>query len=195
LIVGGIYKRGHKLWLWYFDAAGVRVFEPTGSRPGEEARARKTLETIERRVEAEARTGVPVGELTVKAYGERWMKDRPAQGVATADDEARRLRLHAWPLIGNVLLRTSARTTFATWSARFARRSRRGEEERSPDGARTSDRKARLRDPSHDAARRGGRRVMTSNPCVLKRGELPKKIDKDPEWRTGLSSRARKPSS
>jgi integrase len=27
--------------------------------------------------------------------------------------------------------------------------------------------------------------LITSNPCVLKRGELPGKIDKDPTWRSG----------
>src|SRR5713101_4208502 len=103
--MGGIYRRGSKLWIWYFNAAGERIFEATSSRVGEEARARNTLQGIERRIEAEKRTGVPAGELTVKAYGERWLKGRPAQGVATADDEATRLRLHAWPLVGDVLLK------------------------------------------------------------------------------------------
>ncbi|HYR45563.1 MAG TPA: hypothetical protein VER78_01065, partial [Thermoanaerobaculia bacterium] len=95
--MGGVYRRGKKLWIWYFNADGKRIFEPTSCRVGEEARARTTLEGCERRAEAEKRTGVPVGELTVKAYGERWLKGRPDQGVATAKDEAARLRLHAWP--------------------------------------------------------------------------------------------------
>ena len=69
--MGGIYKRGRKLWLWYFDTEGKRVFEPTSSVVGEETRAKKTLETIERRIAAEGRSGVPPAELTVKAFGER----------------------------------------------------------------------------------------------------------------------------
>jgi hypothetical protein len=27
--MGGIYRRGSKLWLWYFNAAGERIFEAT----------------------------------------------------------------------------------------------------------------------------------------------------------------------
>jgi len=27
--------------------------------------------------------------------------------------------------------------------------------------------------------------ILPANPCVLKRGELPKKADKDPIWRSG----------
>src|SRR4029077_4986602 len=97
--MGGIYRRGSKLWIWYFEADGKRVFEPTTSRVGEEARARKTLEAIERRVAAEKRTGVPAGELTVRAYGERSLKTRT--DIVTSEDEATRLRRHAWPLVGN----------------------------------------------------------------------------------------------
>src|SRR5262249_8835670 len=103
--MGGVYRRKQKVWIWDFGAAGEGIFEPTASRPGEEARARKTLEAVERRIEAEKRTGVPAGELTVKAYGERWLKGRPALGIATAADEAARLRLHAWALVGDVLLK------------------------------------------------------------------------------------------
>src|SRR5258708_2117543 len=103
--MGGIYKRHSKLWIWYFSATGERIFEPTSARVGEEARARTTLEGIERRIEAEKRTGIPAGELTVKGYGERWLKERPAQGIGTAADEAARLRHHAWPILGHVLLK------------------------------------------------------------------------------------------
>src|SRR5215831_1176134 len=103
--MGGIYRRGSKLWLWYFDAAGKRVFEPTSARIGEESRARRTLELIEQRVEAERRTGVPAGELTVKAYGERWLKGRAGQGIVSSKDDEGRLRLHAWPFIGDLLLK------------------------------------------------------------------------------------------
>ncbi len=68
---GGIYRRGNKLWLWYYDANNKRVFEPTSAVVGEERRAKKLLEVIERRIEAEQKTGIPSGDLTVKAYGEK----------------------------------------------------------------------------------------------------------------------------
>lgn len=180
--MGGIYRRGNKLWLWYFDAAGVRVFQATGSRPGEEDRARKTLEAIERRVEAEGRTGIPTGELTVKAYGERWMKGRPGQGVSTAEDEARRLRLHAWPLIGAVLLK-DLRPHHVRDMVRALR------SKKSALGTPLAPRTVRhvygtLHTLLHDAV---VDELVETNPCVLKRGELPRKIDKNPEWRDGAT--------
>ncbi len=188
--MGGIYKRGRKLRIWYYNGAGERVFEPTSSLAGEESRSRKTLEEIERRVEAEKRTGIPAGDLTVQAYGERWLKGRPAQGIGTAKDEATRLRLHAWPLIGHVLLKElrphhvrdmeralrtkkSARgTTMAPRTIRHA----------------YGTLHAMLREAVVDEQ-------IASNPCELKRGELPGKVDQDPPGAPVLSSPAKRSSS
>src|SRR5260370_1259833 len=125
-------------------------------------------DTIERGIQAEKRTGVPAGELTVKAYGERWLEGRPAQGVASVDDESARLRLHAWPLIGHVPLKelrphqvrdmvralrvkiSSRRTTLAPRTVRHAYGT------------------------LHTILRQaGGRGRLPPNPCVLKRWDLP----------------------
>ncbi len=108
------------------------------------------------------------------------MLGRPSQGVATADDEARRLRLHAWPLLGDVLLkdlrphhvRDMVRALRAKKSAR---------------GELMAPRTVRhvygtLHTMLHDAV---VDELISANPCVLKRGELPKKIDQDPTWRDG----------
>ncbi len=176
--MGGIYRRGTKLWLWYTNAAGERVFEPTSSRVGEEARARNTLETIERRIEAEKQTGVPAGQLTVKAYGERWLKGRAGQGIVSFKDEEGRLRLHAWPLVGDLLLRDlrphhlrdmirALRTKKSTHGSTLAPRTVRHI-------------KTTLQTLLHEAV---VDELIPSNPCVFKRGELPQKIDKDPRWR------------
>src|SRR5262245_54164824 len=178
--MGGIWRRGTKLWLWYFDAAGKRIWESTSSRLGEEAKARRTLELIEQRVEAEKRTGVPAGELTVKAYGERWLQGRPAQGIGTAKDEAARLRLHAWPSVGHLLLKDlrphhvrdlvrSLRTKLSARGLPLAPRT-----VRHVYGA--------LHAMLHEAV---VDELIALNPCALKRGELPAKIDKDPTWRSG----------
>ena len=55
--MGGIYKRGRKLWRWFLDGDGKRVFQPCNLNVGDEARAKKVLAEIERRIEAEKRTG------------------------------------------------------------------------------------------------------------------------------------------
>jgi integrase len=178
--MGGIYKRGNKLWLWYFDATGKRVFEPALSNVGEETSALKTLQTIERRIEAEKRTGVPAGELTVKVYGERWLEGRPAQGIGTAADEAARLRLHAWPILGRVLLK-ELRPHHVRDMVRALKlkKSARGK----PLAPRTIRHVyGHLHAMLHEAV---VDELIASNPCALKRGELPAKIDRDPTWRSG----------
>src|SRR6266851_3787517 len=178
--MGGIYQRGKKLWLWYYDAAGERVFKPTQSRVGEEARARHTLQTIERRIEAEKRTGVPAGELTVRAYGERWLKSRAGQGIVSIKDDEGRLRLHAWPFIGDVLLKElrprhlrdlirALRTKKSTRGTVLAPRSIRHV-------------KTTLQTMLNEAV---VDELIPSNPCVFRRGELPERIDKDTTWRSG----------
>src|SRR5712664_1178804 len=178
--MGGIYTRGKKLWIWYFSATGERIFEPTSARVGEEARARTTLEGIERRIEAEKRTGIPAGELTVKGYGERWLKGRPAQGIGTAADEAARLRLHAWPILGHVLLK-ELRPHHVRDMVRALKL------KKSALGTPLAPRTIRhvyghLHAMLHEAV---VDELIASNPCALKRGELPAKIDKDPTWRSG----------
>lgn len=178
--MGGIYVRGNKLWFWYLGADGKRRWEPSGLSIGEESKARKALEVIERRVEAEVLTGIPAGELTVKAYGEKWLKARPAQGVVTAKDETTRLRLHAWPLIGHHLLKD-----IRTRHIRDAIRSLRGKE--SKRGTPLAPRTIRhvygtLHTMFHEAV---VDELLATNPCAVKKGELPGKTDRDPTWRSG----------
>ena len=178
--MGGIYRRGGKLWIWYFDAEDKRIFEPTTSRVGEDARARKTLDAIERRIEAEKRTGVPAGELTVKAYGERWLKARPGQGIVSAKDDQGRLRLHAWPLVGDILLK-DLRPHHVRDMVRALRL------KKSSRGTAMAPRTIRhvnatLRAMLHEAVID---ELIPANPCVFKRGELPQIADKDPNWRAG----------
>jgi integrase len=184
MIMGGIYKRGRKLWRWFVDAEGVRRFQPTGYNVGEEARARAVLEAIERRVEAERKTGVAPGELTVRAFGERWLKARPAQGVSTAQDEARRLRLHVWPVVGNVLLKDlrphHVRDMVRELKVKTLRTKTGRERTMAPRTVRHC--YSTLRTMLHDAE---VEELIASNPCKLKRGELPKKVDAKPGWRDG----------
>lgn len=178
--MGSVYRRKSKLWIAYRDAAGARIWKPTTYVPGEEALAERALDLIERQVEAEKATGIPSGELTVKAYGERWMKGRPAQGIATADDEARRLRLHAWPLIGGVALK-DLRPHHIRDMVRALR------VKNSARGTLLAPRTVRhVYGTLHSMLQEAVvDELLMANPCVLKRGELPGKIDKDPMWRQG----------
>ncbi len=178
--MGKVYQRRDSSFLWivYRDAAGKRHWQATECRVGEEERAQKVLEAIERQVAAETRVAVAPGALTVKAYGERWLQGRAGQGVVTHEDEARRLRLHAWPLLGDVLLK-ELRPHHVRDMVRALR------SKKSARGTLLAPRTVRhvfgtlrtlMRDAEVDE-------LIASNPCKLKRGELPPKVDADREWR------------
>jgi integrase len=124
----------------------------------------------------------------VKAYGEKWLKARPGQGVSTAADEARRLRLHAWPVIGHVLLK-EIRTRHIRDLVRGLRSKRVGKKK--PNKGAAKDRgllaprtvrhvyatlRAMFREAVVDE-------LLSANPCVVKKEDLPAKQDKDPTWR------------
>ena len=53
--------------------------------------------------EAGAASGaVPAPTITVRAYAAEWSRLRIEQGLSSAADEFARLRLHAFPLIGDL---------------------------------------------------------------------------------------------
>jgi len=178
--MGGIYARGSKLWIWYADASGKRVFEATTAKVGEEDRARKILHAIERTVAAEKGSSFEAGPATLKAFGETWLKGRPGQGVTCSADEAGHLRNHVWPDLGATLLRD-----LRPRHVRDLVHSLRGKA--SKHGGALAPRTIRtiyatlhrlLKDAVVDE-------LIATSPCILKRGDLPRAVDKDPQWRQG----------
>jgi len=99
--MGTIYARGTRLWIGYKDAEGARKYAPTKFVLGQESKARKVLEAIERRVKAAGQFGdASLGPLSVKRYMLRWIEDRRFRQVASADDDETRLERHAIPELG-----------------------------------------------------------------------------------------------
>jgi hypothetical protein len=168
--VGSLYARGPKLWCRYKDASGQWASCSTPFQVGEEDRARRYLRKLEEIMSAPG-TVLP----TVAAYAETWLADRRALGLRSVDDDAARLNLHALPALGTMHL--------------------------------DEVRPRHLRDLVLDLRKRGelaprtirhvfatlatmfrtaiADELIESTPCVLSRGVLPKKVDKDPEWRAG----------
>jgi integrase len=110
----------------------------------------------------------------VARYFERWIKERKASKLRSAHDDDTRLRKHAMPIIGSIKI-----------------------EEARPRHIRDFVRKLKIesglapRTIHHvygtlhtmfkDAV---VEELILANPCVLRKGELPKKVDKDPLWRS-----------
>ncbi len=67
--MGTVYGRNNKLWIGYKEADGTRKYSPTKFTVGQEPKARKLLDAIERRIQAAAEIGdAALGPLPVKRY-------------------------------------------------------------------------------------------------------------------------------
>jgi integrase len=175
--MGSIYPRKRKLWVRYKDESGKWVGAATPFPLGEETKAKRYLRELQAGIAARKETGAALGlppgaPVTVRRFAERWIADRQALGIRSADDDDARL-LHAMPLIGdlpmegvrprnvrdivlalrkrNTLAPRTIRHVYATLATMF---------------------RAAVADE-----------LIVATPCVLAKGVLPKKVDKDPAWR------------
>src|SRR6266542_3773450 len=178
--MGTLYPRGQKLWIGYKDTRGEWKYAPTPYRLGEERPARKVLDTIEARVEAEIAFGVrKEGELTVERYQNKWLEARRERGLSDMKTDRGRL-VHLSPEF--------LATPLAKVRPRHVRDDiRRLKAKCGPDPDQMAPRTVRhiygtLHTMLADAV---GDELIDTNPCLLKRGDLPKKVDKDPTWRSG----------
>ena len=171
-----IYKRGSKLWLCWHDATGKRHQQPSGLEVGDEKKAKEALRKIVARLEVGAQLDEATdGPCTVARYERKWTADRKVQGLTSADDESTRLRLHALPTIGAMPIEE-----VRPRHIRDLIKALRAEGKLAPRTIRHvyGVLHVLFRDAVVDE-------LIPTNPCILKRGELPKVIDKDPTWRAG----------
>ncbi len=179
--MGTIYARGNKLWIGYKDADGSRKYAPTKFIVGQESKAAKVLEAIERRIQATAGFGEPaLGPLTVKRYLASWIKDRRLRNVASAGDDETRLQRHALPELGELLLAEVRPSHIRSLVRSLKAKVGQGRAQLAPRTVRHV--YGVLHRMFEDAV---ADELIESNPCSIKRGELPAKIDKDPTWRSG----------
>jgi hypothetical protein len=173
--VGSLYLKGGRLWARYKKAGGKWGGAPTPYLPGDEKKARQFLAVLEAdtRVVASAAPPKRLGTPTVKQYAEGWIKDRRALGLRTADDDDTRLKLHVLPTIGEMAI-DEVRPRHIRDLVLAMRK----------DGA-LAPRSIRnvygvLATMFRTAV---ADELIVATPCVLSRGILPKKVDKDPAWR------------
>ena len=175
---GSIRRRG-ATWSLRYVVDGAQIEESAGT--GDERAARALLAQRRREIRdgtwtrAEQRTG-----NTVRAYLEPWIERRDADGVCGIDDERR----HVADFIaahGNKSLDEVRRLDVKSWVATVAAREKRGGGLRAPRTINNC--YSTIATAFHDAVRDG---LLLATPCTLttRRGELPKKRDANPKWRT-----------
>jgi len=170
--MGSVYRRGYKLWFAFKDVTGKRVLRASGFNVGEEKKAARMLERLEKSVAA-AR-GDDTSPLTFSSYVAKWGTERQAQGLLNAKLDQRRLENHAVPVLGRILL-AEVRPKHIYELLSVLKRKKLA--------PRTVIDVAHLvRNLFNDAVMK---ELVEFSPYQLKRGALPKKVDKNPEWRAG----------
>lgn len=172
--MGSIYARGNRLWIRYKTVAGRWTQKSSGFNVGQERKASALLTKVEQRIRARVEAGETeeTGSLTVKRYALDWLKRRTT--VTVKDDESRLTR-HVLPMLGGLLL-ADVRPRHVRDLVRAL--AARDEEALAPRTVRNV--YGVLHTMFHDAQ---VEELVDANPCVLKRDDLPKKVDKDPAWR------------
>ena len=119
-------------------------------------------------------------KMTLAELVESWLTRRETSGVGAFTDERTRLRSHVLPVLGKMpVAELRPRHVRDLVVSLRAKKSRLG----GVFGPRTVRHiYATLHHVLHDAV---VDEILPANPCVLKRGELPRKADKDPTWRSG----------
>lgn len=124
--------------------------------------------------------------LTVAAYARRWIAGRTHE---TSNDDRGRIENHIIPAIGHILLTElrpkDVRALVASLSTKRRLGNLRADGSRVPTEEPLAPRTVRhvygtLRAMLNDAV---ADEIIAASPCVLKKGELPQKRDKDRTWR------------
>jgi len=178
----GVYARRKILWIKYYDAGGVARRESTQLPIGQEKQADAIRKQILVRVEAEKRAQSEEGgkgPITVDGRSKTWCDERAARAISSAGDDRVRFKLHVLPaVVGGVRLGSLPLDEVRPRHIRDLVRKLTGDANLAPRSIRNV--YGMLHTFFHDAI---VDELITSNPCVLKQGELPGKIDKDPSWR------------
>jgi integrase len=177
--MGSVYTRHKKLWVAYVDSDGKRKWMRTPFSVGEEDKAHKLLKSIEGKIAVEKEHGVTPesGPMTVERYAEKWLKGREGT-IETVADERIRLTLHVYPTLGEMPI-ADVRPRHVRDLVKHLKIKKSDRDK--PLAPRTIHNVyGVLHRMMHDAQ---VDELIAANPCVLKRGDLPKKLDADPAWR------------
>jgi integrase len=171
-------KRGC-YWLDFVDATGARKRIPTGLLTDDEG-AHKDAEAMLAKIEAGVaakKRAAGGGVLTLATYADQWGKARSQRGIASAPIEQSRIAHHILPKIGAVCLGPMPLVELRPHHLRdWLHEMRKGK--LAPRTVRHV--YATLKQMLSEAV---ADELIPSNPCAVKRSDLPKKTDKDPAWR------------
>jgi integrase len=179
----GIFIRGRRLWARFKDAEGRWVNKATPYEVGQEGDAERYLA---RRIanaaavrEADERAGRPEGgPMQLREFAEKWLKERRALGVRSIADDESRMKRHILPRLGDLDLDQIQSRHVREFVIALRTKTTSKKEKLAPRTIRNV--YGLISTMFRDAVAEG---LIASTPCVLRRGVLPPKADKDPAWR------------
>ena len=182
--MGCVYVRENsKLAIRFKDNFGKWRSRVTKFKVGQERDAEKLLTKTESNIKAQKEFDPKAtGPLTVKTYGDRWIERRRVRGLASADDDASRLKRYFYPMLGAMNMSDVRPRHIREWVEALGNVSSRKKGTLAPRTIRSAFALVHtmMRDANADE-------LIDSNPCVLPAGVLPKKVDKNPLFRRDAS--------
>ena len=179
----GIFVRGRKLWARFKDPTGAWVNKPTPYEVGQESDARRYL--ARRTTTAAAVRDAkaidekrPGGATPVRTFAKKWLEERRALGVRSIADDESRMKRHILPELGDLSLEEVQSRHIRELVLKLRTKTLREDEKLAPRTVRNI--YGLLSTMFRDAVADG---LVATTPCVVRRGVLPKKADKDPSWR------------
>lgn len=174
-----VFARGGKLYVRYYNAAGVRKRQSTGLAVGQEKEARALLERIVARLEAGERIGEAPEEITLARYATLWMERREQGGeIESFEDDRTRMKTHVIPALGHLRMADIRPRHIRQFIEELKRKKSVRGKPLAPRTVRNV--YAALRAMLGDAL---AEELIENNPCALRRRDLPRKLDLDPTWR------------
>jgi integrase len=181
--MASVYQRGGSRYLY------MSVFNPrtgkyhdhtTGLSHDKRAEAQAMAEEVERQLAAEFKLfGAKSTPLTVALYAERFLEGRRARGLHDVKTDEGRLRKHLIPSpLGRMLVHDVRPSHCRHFARALTARCGSGDEHLAP---RTVINVCTLVRTMFEEA--VSDELIPQTPWALKKGDLPKKSDKDPEWR------------
>jgi integrase len=183
--MGSVFRRGDSPFLWMKWKNAQGKWCSASTQTVDELKARAVLAAVEKAVALEKPQGEDdeSGPLTVTRYGRQWLKRRQKSGLHSVRDDIGRFTKWVAPSsLGSMLLAEVKPTHVRDFVRQL-------EAFRDEEGEPLAPRTVRnvygvLRVLFADAV---AEELVPSSPCVLlvRRKELPKKRDKDANWRSG----------
>lgn len=167
----GVYARGGRLYVkvkregkWEGIATGLSLVED----PDGKAAAR-----LREKVQAQLDAGLAgPGPVTVARYAKRWMETRKTRGLVSFADDVSRMDTHVLPALGKMPMAEVKPRHIRAWVHKLKSGALAPRTVRNVYALAST----MFRDAVIDE-------VIPATPCLLRRGDLPSIVDKDPEWR------------